>query len=100
MRLSTAQVAEFRARGVLIARDALVDADLQAVIDELSNFIERRAVELQVAGKIEELHVDEPFERRYGLLFKQCREIGKGMDIMHHRGRAIFEFLHLLICTY
>lgn len=94
MRLSAAQIAEFRARGVLIAPDALVDADLQAVIDELSDFIERRAVELQAAGKIEELHADEPFERRYGLLFKQCSEIGKGMDIMHQRGRAIFEFLH------
>ena len=36
---------------------------------------------------------DAPFATRYGLLFKQCPEIGHGMDIMHYRGRAMFEFL-------
>ena len=94
MRLTQEQVAEFDARGVLVARDALVEADLKPGIDELSAFIDERANALKAEGKIEDLHADEPFERRYGLLFKQCREIGKGMDIMQHRGRALFEFLH------
>ncbi len=93
MRLSEAQVAEFGARGVLIVHGALKDDDLQPVIDELSDFIERRALELQAEGKVDELHAGEPFERRFGLLYKQCREIGKGIDIMQYRGRAIFEFL-------
>jgi len=64
------------------------------VIDELSAFIDRRAKELKDEGKIDNLHAGEPFETRYGLLFKQCQEIGKGIDIMQMRGRAMFEFLH------
>ena len=48
---------------------------------------------LEAEGKIDDLHEGAPFETRYGLLFNQCPEIGQGMDIMHYRGRAIFEFL-------
>ena len=93
MQLTTEQIEEFNTRGVIIARGALTHDDQQPLIDELSEWIDARAHTLHKAGKIDELHEGAPFETRYGLLFKQCPEIGQGMDIMHYRGRAIFEFL-------
>ena len=92
MQLTPEQIEEFTTRGVIIARGALTHDDQQPLIDELSEWIDARAHTLHKAGKIDELHEGAPFETRYGLLFKQCPEIGQGMDIMHYRGRAIFEF--------
>lgn len=94
MNLTQAQIEQFHRDGVIIARGALTAADLQPVIDELSAWIDARARELYTEGKIQDLHEEAPFEERYGLLFGQCKEIGKGMDIMFYRGRAMFEFLH------
>lgn len=93
MRLTAEQLAEFNTRGVIIARAALTSDDLQPVIDELSAWIDERAWALHAEGEIADLHEDAPFATRYGLLFKQCPAIGSGMDIMHYRGRAMFEFL-------
>lgn len=93
MRLTAEQIAEFNTRGVIIARAVLTHDDLQPAIDELSAWIDERARTLHEAGEIADLHEDAPFATRYGLLFKQCPEIGRGMDIMHYRGRAMFEFL-------
>ena len=93
MQLTVEQIEEFNTRGALIARGALAHADQQPLIDELSQWIDDRARALEAEGKIDDLHEDAPFETRYGLLFKQCPEIGQGMDIMHYRGRAMFEFL-------
>ena len=94
MKLTQQQIEEFNTSGFLIARGALQDADLQPVIDELSTWIDQRARQLHSEGQIEDLHADAPFSQRYGLLFAQSQDMGKGLDIMHYRGRAIFEFLH------
>ncbi|MCZ6677519.1 MAG: phytanoyl-CoA dioxygenase family protein [Candidatus Poribacteria bacterium] len=94
MKLTNEQIEEFHTHGVLIAKNALTDEDLQPVIDEISRFIDRRALELKAEGKIDALYEDEAFERRYGRLFAQSTEIAAGLDIMHYRGRAVFEFLH------
>ncbi len=94
MKLTMEQITEFNTRGVIIVREALTPDDLQPVIDELSSWIDARARTLHEEGEMADLHEDAPFATRYGLLFKQCPEIGRGMDIMHYRGRAMFEFLH------
>ena len=70
MKLTTEQIEEFQTRGVLIAKNALTDEDLQPVIDEICEFIDRRALELKAEGKIEDLCEDEPFETRYGTTFR------------------------------
>ena len=93
MRLTAEQIAEFNTHGVIVARAVLTHDDLQPVIDELSAWIDERARTLHEAGELADLHADAPFATRYGLLFKQCPEIGRGMDIMHYRGRAMFKFL-------
>lgn len=94
MKLSAGQISEFERNGVILARGVLTHADLQPVIDELSCWVDKRARQLHKEGKIDELHADKPFEQRYGYLAGQCKEIDRGMDIMHARGRAMFEFLH------
>ena len=75
MELTTEQIEEFHTRGVLIAKNALTDEDLQPVIDEISEFIDHRAHELKAEGKIEDLCKNEPFETRYGQLFAQSKRL-------------------------
>ena len=94
MKLTEEQIDMFKSDGFLIVRGALAYSDLQPVIDELSDFIDTISHQLKAMGKIENLYEGAPFEERYGLLFKQYRGIGKGLDIMFLRGRAMFEFLH------
>ncbi|MBT4100142.1 MAG: mitomycin antibiotic biosynthesis protein [Gemmatimonadetes bacterium] len=94
MTLRSDQIVEFREQGLLRVRGVLNPEDLQPVIDEIAEFIDRRALQLHQDGKITDLHTDEPFQRRYGLLFGQSREMGKGLDIMQMLGPRMFNFLH------
>ncbi len=93
MKLTQQQCDIFRTKGVLLVKNALTDADLEPVIDEISDWISAQAIALQEEGKLSNLYEDEPFDRRFGKLLAQCPEIGSGLDIMHYRGKAIFEFL-------
>ncbi|MEE2658769.1 MAG: phytanoyl-CoA dioxygenase family protein [Candidatus Latescibacterota bacterium] len=93
MKLTFDQIAEYLRHGVLRVEGALEEEDLQPVIDELKQIIDDQANELHAEGKIVDLAVDEPFERRYGILYGQSQEISRGLDIMHYRGAAIFAFL-------
>ena len=94
MSLHADQIDAFNRDGVLIVRGVLGEDDLQPMIDELQAWIDERAQALYAEGEISDLHEDEPFETRYGLLFGQSRRMGEGLDIMHSRGRAMFDFLH------
>ena len=93
MKLTPEQCETFWTQGVLIVKNALTDADLQSVIDEIAGWISERALALKKAGEIEDLHEAEPFDRRFAKLLAQSGEMARGMDIMHYRGKAIFEFL-------
>ena len=55
MSLSEDQIQEYRTRGVLRVRDVQTPGDLQPVIDELVEIIDRRARQLYADGEIEEL---------------------------------------------
>ncbi|TLS50261.1 phytanoyl-CoA dioxygenase family protein [Paenibacillus antri] len=93
MSLTREQVADFQTYGYVIAEDVFTDADLAPVIAELEREIDRRARALHAEGKIASLHEDEPFERRYALLHRQCPDIGRRFDIMFLLGSAMFDFL-------
>ena len=93
MILTTAQKDQFEAEGYVVVGKGLTDADLNPVISEYEGFIDRRARELHAEGKIQDLHASEPFERRLIHLHRQCEEIYPDLDIMHLRGRAVFEFM-------
>lgn len=94
MKLTTEQVEEFKTNGVLIVKNAVEESALDPVIAELESWVDSRANELHAQKKIQNLHPDAPFNTRFGLLFKQCKEIGVGLDISASRGKAMFEFLH------
>lgn len=63
------------------------------MINELSAWIDARVWTLHEEEEIADLQENAPFATRYGLLFNQCSEIGRGMDIIHYQGRAMFAFL-------
>jgi hypothetical protein len=99
MKLSQAQIDQFHAEGYLVVRGALIDADLDPVIDEYARHIDRRARELHAAGKLTQLYENAPFERRLALICRENAEIYPELDIYILRGQAAFTFLgneHLL----
>ncbi len=93
MSLSQEQVADFLTYGYVVAEDVFAESDLAPVIAELEREIDARARALYAEGKLASLHENEPFERRYALLHRQCPEIGRGFDIMYLLGKAMFDFL-------
>ena len=93
MDLTKEQIEKFNTEGVLIVRGAINHQDLQPVVDELSTWVERKARALYQEGEIQDLHSDEPFEKRFGLLFQQSKKMQHGLDIMYSRGPAMFNFL-------
>ncbi|HYF50019.1 MAG TPA: phytanoyl-CoA dioxygenase family protein [Planctomycetota bacterium] len=94
MGLTAAQVQEFRDNGVLIAKNVLTEADLKPLIDDTNDFIDQKARQLKAEGKITDLAEGHPFETRIARLFQQSPEIVNGLDIMQHRGKRTFEFIH------
>ena len=93
MRLSLEQIIRYQTEGYLIVENVLNHAELQPVIDEITNEIDKRADRLLAEGKLTELYKDEPFERRYSLLYRQTAEIGRGFDIAGYLGDEIFKLL-------
>ncbi len=93
MALSPEEIREFRAEGVLVVENIVPFGDLEPVIQETSDWVERRARELLGEEKIKDLCTDEPFERRLACLYAQSSEITRGMDIMEARGSEMFAFL-------
>ncbi|MBW7458229.1 hypothetical protein K0U00_29745, partial [Paenibacillus sepulcri] len=57
--LTIDQIIHYQTEGYLIAEDVLTDEDLQPVIDELEQEIDKRARALHAEGKIAELHEHE-----------------------------------------
>jgi phytanoyl-CoA hydroxylase len=94
MKLSDAQVQQFRTQGVLVVENVVSDAELAPVIAEYEAWVENRAQALHAEGKIANLHSDAPFDKRFARLYEQSTEIEKSMDVMFVRGKAFFEFLH------
>jgi phytanoyl-CoA hydroxylase len=93
MALSRRQIERFYAEGYLVLEDALRDEDLDPVIREYEERIDRRARELHAAGRLSRLYEGEPFERRLACICRETMELYPEMDIMQHRGKAAFGFL-------
>ncbi len=93
MPLSAQQLDQFHTHGYLVVEDALTNADLDPVIHEYEARIDRRARELHAEGKLSRLYAEEPFNRRLACICRETMELYPEMDIMHHRGKAAFDFL-------
>ena len=93
MELTDEQIAQFHQEGYVVVRGALEDADLDPIIEEYEDYIDRRARQLKAEGKIDDLCEGEPFDRRLVGICRQNGDIYGSLDIMHFRGRGSFEFL-------
>lgn len=93
MRLAESQISSFYENGYLRLENVLNKDDLQPVIDEYSDIIDKRAQKLYAEGKVTSLYADEPFTRRVLCLAKEAPEVATNLDIMQERGEATFNFL-------
>lgn len=93
MRLTESQISFFHENGYLRLEGVLDEGDLQPVIEEYSDIIDKRAKQFQAEGKVKSLYADESFERRLAFLAAESLEIAAGLDIMQMRGKATFNFL-------
>ena len=93
MQLSAGQLAHFDEQGYLIAEDVLEDGDLDPVIRDYADHIDRRSRDLHAAGKLSMTFEEEPFERRLARICEGNTEIYDDIDIPAFRGRGVFEFL-------
>ncbi len=93
MALTSRQVDQYHEQGVLIAPEVLTENDLQPVTSCIQAIVDERARQLYAQGKISDLCADEPFETRFGSLYRQCEEMGANFDIMQLRPKALFDFL-------
>jgi len=87
-------VSEFEQNGLVVVPDAIDDAVIQPVIDEISAWVDRRALALYERREITNLYPTEPFQTRYGLLYNQSKKMQNGLDLMYSRGPAMFSLLH------
>ncbi len=100
------QIEAFWKDGILVVKDALGSEDLEPVIREYETAIDRRARRLADAGRIPDLHEEEPFDRRALVLIEEAPELLDGLDISlplvrnqseeswFHDGEAIFALIH------
>lgn len=92
--MSQKQINALNQDGFVIARSLLDEENPQPLIDELSDWVDARARQLFNEEEITDLHEDQPLETRFGLLFGQSKRMDEEKNIMHARGRAIFDFMH------
>lgn len=93
MGLSKEQVDRYRNEGYVIAGNVLTEKDLAPVIAAIEEFVEAKAKQLYAEGKITDLHEGESYDTRFVKLYRQSKEVEQGLDIMHWRHPALFDFL-------
>lgn len=93
MRLNDAQIAAYRTDGFVVVEDVVPEAALASLAAGYTRWIDARARALRSEGKLADLAEDAPWDRRLSLLYAQCREIEKGLDVMEARLPEAFAFL-------
>ena len=93
MKLTDEQIRAFRTDGVVVVENTVTAVDLTPVMAEYDAWVDRRANELYNEGVISDIYAGLPLAKRFAELYAQSPMIGIGMDIMHMRGTAMFDFL-------
>ena len=91
--LSAEQKGQFLDRGYLMVPDVFTDADLQPVIDEVSETVDRVAREQHAAGKLSRLYDEYDFEHRLAMI---SRETPEAASSMWNSNLALPTFFHLM----
>ncbi|MCG8306038.1 MAG: phytanoyl-CoA dioxygenase family protein [Cytophagales bacterium] len=91
--LTDSQKSFFQEQGYLVINKVLDSTDLEAVIDELTSEIDKRADQMFKDGDISELFENEPFETRLAKISAQSPKLAVSIwnGILH--GPAIFELI-------
>jgi hypothetical protein len=93
MKLTRDQITEFHREGYLVVEGLFDDADLQPVIDELSQEIDRRARELVDAGDLSRSYAAEGFETRLTRITAETEKLYWSIASGQLSGPAIFGLL-------
>jgi phytanoyl-CoA hydroxylase len=93
MTLNADQIAQFHNEGYLVVDDLFHDADLQPVIDELAEEVDRRARELVAAGELSRDYADEGFETRLTRITAETHQLYWSIASGRLAGAAIFGLL-------
>jgi phytanoyl-CoA hydroxylase len=93
MKLTPEQIAEFHREGYLVVEDLFAADDLQPVIDEINDEIDRRARELVAAGELSRLYAEEGFETRLTRITAETEKLYWSINSGQLSGPAIFRLL-------
>ncbi len=93
MRLTESEVSFFHENGYLLLENVLDENDLAPVIDEYTEIITGCAERLYKEGKTTSTYTNKPFTERLLHLAIEAPEVTGDLDIMHARGKAVFNFL-------
>ncbi len=91
--LSPQQRSQFREQGYLIVNDLFTEDDLQPVIDEITQTIDRLADELVDAGALSQTYADLDFAHRLAAMTRETDQVAVSMWNGQLHGRAFFELI-------
>ena len=89
-RLSQEQIDSFHREGFLMVEDVFTDADLQPVIDEVSEEIDIRARELVANGELSRSYAEEDFEHRLAKISQETDKVALSIWNGQLAGPAFF----------
>ncbi|MCW3061676.1 MAG: Protein involved in biosynthesis of mitomycin antibiotics/polyketide fumonisin, partial [Capsulimonas sp.] len=89
-KLSPEQIAQFHREGYLMVEDVFTDADLQPVIDEVSEEIDVRAREMVAAGELSRTYEEEDFEHRLAKISAETDKVALSIWNGQLSGPAFF----------
>lgn len=93
MPLSAPQIAEFHREGYLVVRDVFTQDDLQPVIDEICQAVDRRARKLVEEGVLSRTYAEEGFETRLTRITAETERLYWSISSGKLAGRGIFRLL-------
>ncbi|WP_348223782.1 phytanoyl-CoA dioxygenase family protein [Capsulimonas sp.] len=89
-KLSPEQVAQFHREGYLMVEDVFTDADLQPVIDEVSEEIDIRAREMVASDELSQTYEDQDFEHRLAKISAETDKVALSIWNGQLSGPAFF----------
>jgi hypothetical protein len=93
MELHPDQIDAFHREGYLVVEDLFTDADLQPVIDEIADEIDRRARELVASGDLRCAYAEEGFEMRLTRITAESEKLYWGICSGQLAGPGLFRLL-------
>ena len=84
--LTPQQVRFFHEEGYVIVPDVFDPADLEPVRQEMHAEINRKARELQAAGKLDKLHAEAGYDRQLSAIYRDSKEAGDAI-VRHLMGK-------------